>query len=207
VIDTTRISRYPDTCTPPVASANREVGDIPASGIIFKDSIKITAFEDPKVRVLLQTKGPKALCDSKIGMIECLRVLCLQGPGGRISRHSRTPWSFTPSSFIRNPLSSSIHGCTCTTPDRCRYLPLSGSKVLNRCRRIHGRFHFLPLLKGCHVMHRILAPSAYFLISRRFRSRASPYTFPISSAPSRSASRKISSQTQRRRALLAPRCV
>ena len=27
----------------------REVGDIPASGLIFKDQIKVNAFEDPKV--------------------------------------------------------------------------------------------------------------------------------------------------------------
>jgi catabolite regulation protein CreA len=30
-------------------SGQREIGEIPASGIIFKDTIKVTAFQDPKV--------------------------------------------------------------------------------------------------------------------------------------------------------------
>ena len=37
--------------------------------------------------------------------------------------------------FLRNPLSSSIYRCTCTTPDMCQFWPLLGKKVLNRFRR------------------------------------------------------------------------
>jgi len=32
------------------ASAERDVGEIPASGLVFKDTIKVTSFEDPKVK-------------------------------------------------------------------------------------------------------------------------------------------------------------
>ena len=31
------------------ATGEREIGEIPASGLIFKDTIKVTAFQDPKV--------------------------------------------------------------------------------------------------------------------------------------------------------------
>ena len=32
------------------AANTREIGDVPASGLIFKDTIKVTAFDDPKVK-------------------------------------------------------------------------------------------------------------------------------------------------------------
>ena len=32
------------------AANTREIGDVPASGLIFKDAIKVTAFDDPKVK-------------------------------------------------------------------------------------------------------------------------------------------------------------
>jgi catabolite regulation protein CreA len=33
----------------PIAHASREIANIPTSGIIFKDSLKVNAFDDPKV--------------------------------------------------------------------------------------------------------------------------------------------------------------
>src|SRR6056300_2620 len=36
--------------------------------------------------------------------------------------------------FLRNPLSSSIYGCTCTTPNRSRFYPYRGKKY-SKCSR------------------------------------------------------------------------
>ena len=34
----------------PVSYAAREIGNIPTSGLVFKDSLRVNAFEDPKVK-------------------------------------------------------------------------------------------------------------------------------------------------------------